>query len=70
MGFAKSGSSIYSRRKWKRRLEEQMRDNSCGHVWQWDPEDRLMRCYKCGSARLPTDVDQVTPRMEGTGTDF
>lgn len=70
MSFAKSGSSVYSGREWKRRLEEQVRDNGCGHVWQWDPEDRLMRCYQCGKARLPTDADHVGPRLENGPTDF
>lgn len=71
MGFAKSGdNSIYKRRAWKKRLEEQTDRPACGHVWKWDPEDRLMRCYKCGLARLATDVDRVTPRVENGPTEF
>lgn len=60
MGFAKSGTNIYNRRRWKRQLEER-RDDYCGHVWEWDPEDRMMRCYKCGGVRLPTDADKIGP---------
>ena len=77
MAFSKSdSSSIYSRRAWQKNLQKKygkkapQDDNACGHVWQWDPEDRLMRCFKCGQARLPTDADKLEPRMEGTGTDF
>lgn len=78
MGFAKSGTSIYNRRKWQRQLEERREgpsraqgtagygrpdtgDDYCGHVWEWDPEDRMMRCYKCGGVRLPTDADKIGP---------
>lgn len=69
MGFAKSGtSSIWNKRQWQRKAQAER--NACGHVWQWDPEDRLMRCYKCGGARLATDVDRIEPRLEGSRTDF
>ena len=43
MGFAKSGGeSIYSKKAWKKRMEAER--DACGHAWQWDPSDRLMRC--------------------------
>lgn len=73
MGHAssKSGSStIWNRRSWNRKLNAQRQRDECGHVWEWDPKDRLMRCYKCGGARLPTDADKLQPRMENTDTDF
>ena len=70
MGFASSKSGgIYNRRKWKGQLEER-RDDGCGHVWEWDPADRMMRCYKCGGVRLPTDVDKIVTRTENGDTDF
>ena len=69
MGFAKSGgSSVWNKKSWQKRMEEER--TACGHVWEYDPEDRLMRCYKCGQARLPTDADRIKPRMEGTDTEF
>ena len=73
MSFSKSkSSSIYKRREWQRKMQKKATEagDSCGHVWEYDPEDRLMRCYKCGRARLPTDADELTPRVEGSGTDF
>lgn len=71
MGFAKSGGDrVWSRRQWQRKMEEERARDVCGHVWQWDPQDRIMRCYKCGGARIATETDRFTPRMEGTDTDF
>jgi len=70
MGFAKSDSNtIYNRRKWQRAMEKE--PDTCGHVWQWDPEDRLMRCYKCGGARLaqPSEEGPII-RTENSDTDF
>ena len=78
MGFAKSGGEpIYRKKAWKRRMEAER--DACGHAWQWDPSDRLMRCTKCGEARLARDGDNapewwkeapVIIRTEGSGTDF
>ena len=71
MGFAKSGGSIYRKKDWKKRMEEEARArDACGHVWEWDPEDRVMRCYKCGGARMATETDRVVPRVENGDTDF
>lgn len=74
MGFAssKSGNStIWNKRRWDRRLAPEHRDRSeCGHVWEYDPADRLMRCYKCGGARLPTETEECRPRLEGTDTEL
>lgn len=68
MGHAKSGTSIWSKRQWQRKAQEERAE--CGHVWQWDPADRMMRCYKCGGVRLPTDVEKIVTRTENGDTDF
>ena len=49
MGFARSGPA--GRPAWKDKDRHRC-------AWRWDPEDRLMRCYECGAARLPTEWEE------------
>lgn len=77
MGFAKSGdNSIYKRRAWKKRLEED-REAPCRHE-DMRAENGFMVCQSCGFMRLAYAWEDVgkppdwkpKPRVENGPTDF